>query len=288
MQILVIGGTGTVGTPTVRGLVERGESPRVLTRSPGDGSVEGADYVKGDLEDAESLRSALDGVEAVLLITPLHPQEADLGVTAVRAMDDVGIERLVFQSIHGVRRIPDPPHFASKIRIEDEIVATGIPHTVIAPNNFYHNDLLFRDALLEYGVYPQPFGDAGLSRVDVRDIADAHVHALLDLPAEGVTYPIVGPEAWTAEETAAAWARHLGRDIYYGGNDLKAWADQMKPHLPGWLIDDFVQMYARFQERGLVASDEESERSREIVGHDPRTFDDFAEETAADWTARED
>lgn len=285
MEILVIGGTGTVGTHVVRGLVERGESPRVLTRSPGNGSVEGARYVAGDLEDAASIRSALDDVEAVLMITPLHPQEGDLGVTAVRAMDDVGIDRLVFQTVHKVRRIPEAPHFASKIRIEEEIVATGIPHTVIAPNNFFQNDLLFRDALVEMGVYPQPFGGVGLSRVDVRDIADAHVRALLEIPAEGRVYPVVGPETWTAEETAEAWGRHLDRDVAYGGNDLEAWADQMKSSLPGWLIDDFTEMYARFQERGLVASEEEITLSREVVGHELRTFDDFAEETASDWSA---
>ena len=284
MEILVIGGTGTVGSSAVRGLVERGESPKVLTRSPAEGSVDGARYIEGDLGDADSVRSALEDVEAVLMITPLHPQEGDLGVTAVRAMDGVGIERLVFQSIHDVRAIPEPPHFASKIRIEEEISATGIPHTVIAPNNFYQNDLWFRDPILEYGVYPQPFGDVGLSRVDTRDVADAHVRALLDVPAEGRVYPVVGPRAWTAEETAEEWSRRLGRDVLYGGNALDAWVDQMKPHLPGWMIDDLVQMYDRFQERGLIASDDEAALSREIVDHEPRTFEDFVAELAPEWS----
>ncbi|MBW3660322.1 MAG: NmrA family NAD(P)-binding protein [Gemmatimonadetes bacterium] len=285
MEILVIGGTGTVGTHAVRGLVERGESPKVMTREPGKAGVDGAEYVEGGLGDGDAIRAALEGVEAVLLITPLHPQEGDLGVAAVKAMDDAGIERLVFQSIHRVQEIPDPPHFASKIRIEEEIVSTGIPHTVIAPNNFFQNDLWLREPIVEHGVYSQPFGNTGLSRVDARDVADAHVRALLDLPAEGLAYPIVGPDVWTAEETAEAWGRHLDREVIYGGDDLDAYAEQAGRMMPGWLVEDLVEMYAAFQERGLVASEEELSLSRAVVDHAPRTFDDFAAETAARWSS---
>lgn len=282
--MLVIGGTGTVGTHAVRGLVERGESPRVLTREPEKGAVAGADYVQGALGDADSLGAALEGVEAVLLITPLHPQEEDIGVAAIGAMDDAGVERIVFQSIHEVRKIPDPPHFAAKIRIEDEIAATGIPSTVIAPNNFFQNDLWMKEPILEYGIYPQPFGGMGLSRVDVRDVADAHVRALVEVPAEGSTYPVVGPDDWTAEETAEAWGRILGRDVFYAGDDLEAYADRMKGSIPGWLLQDFVEMYEAFQRTGLVASEADRAASREIVDHPARSFEEFASGAAAGWT----
>lgn len=285
MDILVIGGTGTVGTHAVRGLVERGESPRVMTREPGKGEVDGAAYVEGALGEPDALRQALDGIEGVLMITPLHPQEDGLGVAAVDAMADAGVGRIVLQSVHQAEAIPEAPHFAAKVRIEEEIAVTGIPYTVVAPNSFFQNDLRLREPIVEHGVYPLPIGSVGVSRVDVRDIAEAHVRALLDLDAEGLTWPVVGPRAWTAEETAAEWGSALGRDVTYAGDDLEAYADKLKSAMPGWLIEDLVVMYAAFQRRGLIASDEDLERSREIVGHDGRRFEDFAAETAEAWTA---
>ena len=72
-----------------------------------------------------------------------------------------------------------------------------ISFTILRANNFYQNDIWFKDALLQHGVYPQPIGNAGVSRVDVRDISDAAAIALTTNAHEGEMY-----------ETAAAW---LGR-----------------------------------------------------------------------------
>ncbi len=55
----------------------------------------------------------------------------------------------------------------------------GIPWVDLAPNSFFQNDLRYRAALLKHGVYPQPIGNQGASRVDVRDIADVAVALLL-------------------------------------------------------------------------------------------------------------
>lgn len=285
MRVLVIGGTGTVGSRVARGLVARGADARVPTRSPAEHAEKGIEYVQGDLEDVGSISAALEGVERVCLVTPLHPQEETLGVRAVGAIADAGVERLVYQSVHDVRSIPDPPHLASKIRIEEEIRVTGLPHAVVAPNNFFQNDLWLREPIVEHGIYPSPLGTTGLSRVDVGDIAAAAVRALLDLEADGSTWPIVGPDVMTGPSTAEAWSEALGRDVRYAGDDLDAWAESAASTMPGWLIDDLCGMFAGFQERGLVASDEDLARCREILGREPRPFDDFAAETAAAWTA---
>ena len=69
MRILVIGGTGTVGTEVVRALTDRGAKVRVMTRTLGAHS--GAEYVAGSLESPETLGSAFDRVSKVYLLTPL-------------------------------------------------------------------------------------------------------------------------------------------------------------------------------------------------------------------------
>lgn len=286
MSILVTGGTGTVGSEVVSRLLERGEKPRVLTSSPEktDDMPDGVTPVVGDLADPATLPEVFDGVERFFLLTPLHEDEATLGANAVQAAKRAGARRAVFMSVHRVEEGAHIPHFQSKIEIAGELSRSGIPHTVVAPNNFYQNDLWFRAAIVEHGVYPQPIGSVGLHRVDVRDIADAVVTALLEDGHEGATYPLVGPDPWTGRGTAVAWAEALDRDVVYGGDDLDAWGEQAREMMPDWMVDDLKIMYAHFQEEGLRATEEEFALQAEVLDHEPRTFTAFVREMADRWS----
>ena len=139
---------------------------------------------------------------------------------------------------------------------------------------------------LQYGVYPQPIGNAGTWRVDVRDIAEAAAIALSSPAHEGETYDLVGPEAMTGESTAAEWSRALGKPIAYGGDDLDAWEKQQLQYMPAWMVFDFRYMYEHFQKYGLVATASAIARQTKLLGHAPRDFAPFAAETAAAWQGR--
>lgn len=286
MVILVVGGTGTVGSEVVERLVGRGASPRVVTRSPGDARRRGpaeASYVEGDLAEPESLGPAFDGAEKLFLLTPLHPDEAELGRAAVAAAERAGVGHVVFQSIHRVEAVPEPPHFRSKIEITGALRESGLPHTLIRPNNFHQNDLRLREAIVAHGVYSQPLGPVGVSRVDARDIAEAVVNALLEPGHEGRIYPLVGPEPVSGPRAAETWEGALDREVVYAGDDLDAWAEGVEGTLPAWLVEDLRVMYRHFQENGWVASAEELDHQREVLGREPRSFGSFARETAERW-----
>lgn len=139
---------------------------------------------------------------------------------------------------------------------------------------------MFREAIGTHGVYPQPIGSVGLSRVDVRDIADAAVNVLTGPGHEDQTYPLVGPDVLTGETTAATYSRHLGRTVHYRGDDLDAWAEQARAALPDWLVRDLRTMYEYFQRQRLVATDADLAAVRRALGREPRRFNDFAAELA--------
>jgi uncharacterized protein YbjT (DUF2867 family) len=202
---------------------------------------------------------------------------------AVNGARMAGVKRLVYLSVPNLEQAPHLPHFGSKLSIETVIKASGISYTILRPNNFFQNDYWFKDAMLQYGVYPQPIGDIGLSRIDVRDIAEAAAIALTKSGHEGQTYTLAGPHVHTGESTAEVWSRALGERIVYGGNDLDAWEQQSLEYLPAWMVFDFRLMYEFFQEHGLKASLAEAERQRKLLGHEPRSFEDFAAETASMW-----
>jgi uncharacterized protein YbjT (DUF2867 family) len=286
MKILVTGGTGTVGSQVVRDLAGGQHDVQVLTRdtSKAKNFPAGVTAVAGNLLEPATVRRIFSGVDAVFLLNAVSQTEANEALMSVSAMRVAGVTRVVYLSVHHVDDAAWLPHFGSKVGVEVALQKSGIPCTILRPNNFHQNDYWFKDVLLQYGIYPQPLGDIGVSRVDVRDISEAAVLSLTTSSHEGQTYDLVGPEALTGEETARRWSRALGKPIAYGGNDLDAWEKQSLTYMPDWMVYDFRLMYAHFQEKGLIASSAAIARQTRLLGHAPRGFDAFAAETAAAWT----
>lgn len=283
MKILVTGGTGTVGSEVVLELLRRNADVSVLTRDVTKALPDGAKAVEGNLLEVESVRRVFNGIDAVFLLNPVSQTEASEALMAITAMRTAGVKRVVYLSVHDVTSAPWLPHFGSKIGVEEAIRQSGMAYTILRPNNFYQNDYWFKDVLLQYGVYPQPLGSAGLSRVDVRDIAEAAAIALTTTGHEGETYDLIGPEVVTGESTARAWSEALGKPITYGGDDLDAWEKVQVSYLPHWMVFDFREMYLHFQQTGLKASQEAIDRQTRMLGHPPRPFAAFAAETAKAW-----
>ena len=287
MTVLVTGGTGTVGSQVVRELVRRGAEVKVLTRDPGKAKSlpPGVTAVQGNLLETATVRRLFDGIDAVFLLTALSQTEAHEGLMSVCGMRLAGVKRVVYLSIHHVEEAAWLPHFGVKVGIEEALRRSGLPFTILRPNNFYQNDYWYKDVMLNAGMYPQPLGDVGLSRVDVRDIAEVAAIALTSSGHEGQVYDLVGPDAHTGKSTAQVWSRALGKTITYGGDDLDAWEQQSLRFMPDWAAFDFRLMYAFFQDKGLKASAEALDRLTRLLGHAPRSFDAFATETAAAWKA---
>lgn len=288
MNVLVTGGTGTVGSAVVRELLARGGSNvSVLTRHPEKLKAlpAGVSGVEGDLGKPADVRRIFNGVDAVFLINVVNPLEAHEGLMAMCGMRVAGVKRVVYLSVHKAEEAAWLPHFGAKVGVEQAVKHAGIPYTILRPNNFHQNDYWFKDVILQHGVYPQPLGSVGLSRVDVRDIAEAAAIALTATGSEheGQTYNLVGPDVVTGASTAQTWSRALGMPVKYGGDDLDAWEQQALTYQPDWAAFDFRYMYAFFQEYGLKATTEDVARLSKILGHPPRSFEAFATETATAW-----
>ncbi len=284
MRVLVTGGTGTVGSHVVKELLGRGIEVRVLTRDPAKAQLpEGATAVAGNLLDVTTITSVFADVDGVFLLNAVSPTEAQEALLALSAMRGSAVSHVVYLSVHQVDSAPWLPHFGSKVGIEAALKASGLPWTILRPDNFFQNDYWYKDVILQHGVYPQPFGDVGTSRVDVRDIAEAAAIAFSQPGHAGQTYDLVGPEVVTGPSTAAAWSDALGRPVAYGGNDLDAWYAQATAMLPEWMAYDFRHMYAHFQEHGLAAAPDAVPRLTALLGHPPRSFGAFTRECATAW-----
>jgi uncharacterized protein YbjT (DUF2867 family) len=284
MKVLVVGGTGTVGSEVTRQLLEKGASVRVMSRYADKTKLKlPVEAVQGDLEKPATVALAFKDVDAVFLLNALSQSETAQGLAGVEAARKAGVKKIVYMSVLMPPGSESIPHFASKIPIEQAVRESGLGWTILRPNNFYQNDLGLREAIVNYGVYPQPIGNRGVTRIDVRDIANATVNAFHDDGHEGAIYPLNGPRAWTGEDTARSYTENLGRTVRYGGDDLDAWGRQVSAFLPEWMVHDLQIMYRFFQERGFQATPEELELQRKVLRHDPRAFETFAWELAPEW-----
>jgi uncharacterized protein YbjT (DUF2867 family) len=293
MNILVIGGTGTVGSEVVKGLLQSDRSDlniRIMTRSQKkiSGVPDGTKGVIGNLNDKDTLKEPFQEINRLFLITtPESEDETQSGLNAVEAAQEADIKKIVYMSAHKLEALKDAPHFQAKIPVEDAIKSSGISYTLLRPNGFFQNDYWFQQGVLEYGVYGQPLGDIGLNRVDVRDIADAAVKALLTDEFDGNTYPLVGLDVITGEQTASLYSKHLDQPVTYTGDDLEAWAEQQRQFLPERIVEDLRAMYSHFLENGYLATEEDIKRTRTILGKQPRSYKAFVRETVSQWQETE-
>ena len=288
MKVLVAGGTGTVGSLLVANLLERNAEVNVISRNPQRVKEQnpGATAVTGDLIDPAKMRRLLGEVDCLFLLIRTTPGEAHEGLTTVSIARELGIKRIVYMSVHQTPKTPRYcPHVGAKLLIESVIETSGVPFTFIRPNLFMQNDYWYKESLLSHGSYPQPIGNLGISSCDVRDIAEAAAISLTEPGHEGAAYTIAGPDLITGDLAAQVWGKRLGSRITYSGHsDMDGWeSTQISQGMPGWFAYDLKLMYQAWQTNGLRASDAELDKLKKLLGHPPRGYDDFVDETCRQW-----
>jgi uncharacterized protein YbjT (DUF2867 family) len=285
MKILVIGGTGHVGSEVIKQLVQRGASVRALVRKQ-DATTkmpEGVEVIQGDLLDPVSVRKALDGVDKLYLLNAVAPDELTQGLIAYDLAKKQKLKQIVYHSVFKVEKFKDVPHFASKLAIETALREFDLPFTIIRPNYFYQNDVSLKDVITTAGVYPMPLGAPGVSAVDTRDIAEAAAISLTSKGHLGRTYNLNGPQVLSGAKVASIWSGLLGKEIRYPGEDLDAFEEQMRKNAPSWSAFDIRMMFQGYLERGFAAEDGDVEILTKLLGHPPRRYEEFATETVREW-----
>src|SRR5213595_3892806 len=133
MKIVVIGGTGLIGSKTVPILRQRGHEVGAASPNTGVNSITG-----------EGLSQAMAGTQVVVDLSnsPSFEDKAVLdffetsGRNLLAAEASAGVRHHVALSIVGIDRTPDNGYFRAKVAQEKLIEKSGIPYTTIRSTQF--------------------------------------------------------------------------------------------------------------------------------------------------------
>jgi len=285
-MILVVGATGTVGSEVVRQLRTVGQDVRALVRTAEKASAaeaDGATAVLGDVAQPDSLGPALEGIDHVFLVLPGAEDQVRLESNVIDAVKAAGDIHLVKLSVIGAD--PDAPvrFGANHGKIEQALAASGVPHTLLRPNDFMQNSFGWAAMIQDDGRVYAPNADAQISSVDVRDIAAVAVAALTQEGHEGKTYELTGPEGLTRREQVAKVAAATGRDIeLVPVSNEQARDSMLEAGYPEFAVGGLYELFEHVYDPGYAAGLQPG--VREATGEEPRSWEDFARDHAQVFT----
>ena len=231
-QILVTGGTGTLGRLVVPRLLDAGTSVRVLSRQPRPPAA-GIEYAVGDLNTGTGVDRAVEGIETIVHLAGTAKGDGDKASTLVRAAARAGSPHIVYVSVVGADRVPVVSrvdramfgYFASKRDGERAVEESGLPWTILRATQFHELILLVARQLAKLPVIPSPSG-MRFQPVAAVEVAQRLVELALDKPA-GLVPDIAGPRAYRLDELARVYLQATERrrlfvpasmDVRYGGS----------------------------------------------------------------------
>ncbi|QJR11265.1 hypothetical protein DSM104443_02338 [Usitatibacter rugosus] len=188
MKIVVIGGTGLIGSKVVEKLRAQGHD--AIAASP----ASGVDTLTG-----EGLAAALADASVVVDVSN-SPSFEDRAVMAffetstrnlLEAESFAGVSHHVALSVVGTDRLPDSGYFRAKLAQETLIRNGPIPHTIVRATQFF--EFLGRIAQIDSKATAVTLSPAYIQPMASDDVAAAVADAAAGTPAYGVV-EVAGPE----------------------------------------------------------------------------------------------
>ncbi|MEM6889627.1 MAG: NAD(P)H-binding protein [Pseudomonadota bacterium] len=264
-DILVIGATGKTGKRVVQRLEVRGISARHGTRRS---------EIPFDWEQPETWAASLDGMKtAYVAYSPDLAVPSAHGVIAefVKAVEAAGLKRVVLLSERNEARAR---------ACEDLVKASSLEWTILQPSWFMQNfnEGGFLEAVME-GEVSAPDSGAAEPWVDLDDVADVAVAALLEDGHAGQTYEITGAELLTWPEAVAKIAETTGRDVVYKTITPREFEGTLIAEgFPEEDADFVATLVAQILDGKNASTSDGLQRA---LGREPRNFGQFASDANA-------
>jgi uncharacterized protein YbjT (DUF2867 family) len=222
MKIVVIGGTGLIGSKLVGKLRDAGHDP--VPASPDTGV---------DTYTGEGLEQALEGAQVVVDVSnaPAWDDAAVLDFfqttsrNVLAAETAAGVSHHVALSVVGTDRLRDSGYFRAKLAQEEAVKAASVPYTILRATQFFEFLGRIADSSTDGDTVRLP--PVLIQPEASDDVAAALADIAVSTPANGIV-ELAGPEAFRFDEltrrvlsarndprrvTADADARYFGAEL---------------------------------------------------------------------------
>jgi len=278
-RVLVTGATGNVGSRVVRELLGIGLPVRAFVRDPAAAVLgDGVELASGDFSDGDSVRRALEGVDAIFLACPNDPRQVAHETGVIDAAAETGVGRIVKLSALGAEAGSPLAFWDWHGKIEDHLRASRVPSVVLRPAFFMTNLLGAAEQVRREGALFAPAAGARVSMIDPRDVAAAAAGALGTDEHEGNVYTLTGPEPVSYERVAEALSAATGQRVgFVVVTDEAARQGLVEGGMPPFAADQLVLLLGMLR-RGAHAQTTGDVRA--LTGREPRDLAGFLRENA--------
>jgi NAD(P)H dehydrogenase (quinone) len=279
-KVLITGATGDTGRATVREAIALGLQVRAMVRKIDQRSealaAQGAEIVIGDLQEIDTIRAALDGIDAAYFVYPVAPGLITATVNFAEAAREAGTKAVLNLSQRSQDRNSTSDSCRDTYISEQVFNWSGLPVIHLRPTLFLEW-LLYPWQLpyLQQGILRLPAGKGRHSPIAADDQARA-IAALLKNPEGhiGKVIDLSGPEEMDHEQMAAELSQALGRTITYQDLPIADYTASIAAMgVPAYIVQHIGGAMLDYQHGHMAGADS---NIADITGRRSMTVGEFA------------
>ncbi len=252
-RIIIVGGSGFVGSHLAKRLVLEGHQVRILSRNASNRYPlpDEVNLTECDVHDPSTLINAFQGYSVAINLVGIlnekghngegfHHAHVALSEKVVAACKENSIDRMLHMSALGADAANGPSFYLrTKGEAEDGVHASGLKVTSFRPSVIFGKGDSFLNRFASLLRIPGPFplacASARFAPIWVEDVASCFAKAIGNLETIGQRYNLCGPNVYTLEELVRYTAnmRYKNKWIIPLGDTLSAIQANVMEYVPG-------------------------------------------------------
>lgn len=254
-KILVIGGTGTVGSAVVSELKSINADYVVLTRSKEKAeelTAKGIPTVVGTLGDWSTVESAIKEVNTIFLSTSPAADMLDIHKGLIDLAVDNKVAKIVRLSAEPANYSEGLYMYEQHLKADEYLKQSGLTYAILRPHYFMQNIFMHRESAKAQNMFAQYSGNAKIPMIDVRDIAKVASLALTTDDHNNQTCVLTGPESISYADIAKELSNALGRKIQYVDLSYEDQEAGFKSFgMQDWQLSTVMKLFKIWADRGI-------------------------------------
>jgi NAD(P)H dehydrogenase (quinone) len=278
--VLISGAIGDTGRPAVSESIALGLKVRAFVHSV-DARAQaladlGADVVEGDLLDINTVRPAMEGVDAAYFVWPVQPGLIHATVNFAQAAKEAGVGTVINLSQRSANRWSTSDACRDSFIAEEVLNWSGVNVVHLRPTYFLEW-LLYPWQLpyVQQGVLRMPVGKGRHSPIAADDQGRVIAALLHDSDGHiGTTIPISGPVEMDHEQMAAELSEALGRKIVFQDLPVSEYVESLRDMgVPPYVVQHLSGAMVDYQNGHMSGADDNVEK---LTGRRSMTVGEFA------------